>query len=262
MREDKQLSLEEALEKTGSDIAAALKSAKDVAGALRKALGAARVGNLRDLPRTLQLAEQNLEALKSKLDTAKDGWRFDEATYLSDGSFVAELLAAARRIRLSIHEQDDRLYCYPSLIRVSPSERLVVIDKTKDKRLRPSVLAQLLKEHQEKPVRFNSQAFLDSLWSAYEVVLGTRDKEATGKAALIPLRRIYELLTLLPGQSKEYSRHEFARDLYLLDQSGVTTTRKGHVLALHPARGNEKGRVFSIVTKTGHAKEYYGISFS
>ena len=80
---------------------------------------------------------------------------------------------------------------------------------------------------------------------------------------IVQLVEIYNLLTLLPGQAKEYSRQEFARDLYLLDQSGVTTVRTGAVVSLHAARGNEAAsKVFPIITKDGQAKTYYGISFT
>ena len=61
---------------------------------------------------------------------------------------------------------------------------------------------------------------------------------ATGK--VIKLLDIYQLLTLLPGQSKEYTKEEFARDIYLLDKSGITTTNNGFVLSLIPPKYSRK----------------------
>jgi hypothetical protein len=91
----------------------------------------------------------------------------------------------------------------------------------------------------------------------------TRGKARRDTAAIVPLVEIYNLLTLLPGQAKEYARQEFARDLYLLDQSGVTAVRNGAAVSFHAARGNEAAsKVIPIVTKDGQAKIYYGISFA
>ncbi len=171
--------------------------------------------------------------------------------------------AAAQVGNLRELQKAIEVYCYPSLIRVLPNDRAVVIDKTRERRLRPSVLVRHLQELQNKPVRFRSEAFLESLHDAYSTAVKTRSKERRDTGPIVPLVEIYNLLTLLPGQAKEYSRQEFARDLYLLDQSGVTTARNGAVVSFHAARGNEAAsKVIPIITKDGQAKTYYGISFT
>jgi len=263
MEVDRQISLEEALTKTESDAIEALKAATAAVNSLKKFRTTAQVGNLRELRRTIEAAEQAIDTLREQLVKAKEGWDFNEEAYLSDGSFVSEILATAQQIGVSIYEQDDRLYCYPSLIRVMPNDRIVVIDRAKEGRLRPSVLVSHLKDLQNRPVRFKSGAFLESLYAAYTTAVEARGRGLVPTGTQIALIEIYELLTLLPGQSKEYSREEFARDLYLLDQSGMTTTRKGWVATLHGPRGNESARkIFSIITKDGDVKRYYGVSFA
>lgn len=258
-----QNSLEEALAKTEAEADTACKAATAALRSLKKFRAAAQVGNLRDLQKALEAAEQSIADLKRQFTTAKAGWNFDEETYLSTGAFVSEVLATAKQTGVNIHERDDRLYCYPSLIRVLPNDRAVVIDKTRERRLRPSVLVQHLQELQNKPVRFKSEAFLESIYDAYATAVKTRGKERRDTAALVSLVEIYNLLTMLPGQTKEYSRQEFARDLYLLDQSGVATVRSGATASFHAARGNEAAsKIIPIVTKTGQAKAYYGISFT
>ncbi|NOT54303.1 MAG: hypothetical protein HOP18_06825 [Deltaproteobacteria bacterium] len=258
-----QNSLEEALAKTEAEADTACRAATTALRSLKKFRAAAQVGNLRDLQKALETAEQSIADLKRQFTTAKAGWNFDEETYLSTGAFVSEVLATAKHAGVHIHERDDRLYCYPSLIRVLSNDRAVVIDKTRERRLRPSVLVQHLQELQNKPVRFKSEAFLESIHDAYETAVKTRGKERHDTGALVPLVEIYNLLTMLPGQTKEYSRQEFARDLYLLDQSGVATVRGGATASFHAARGNEAAsKIIPIVTKTGQAKAYYGISFS
>ena len=253
--------LEKSLAKTESDAEAALKVAGTALSALRKFRAAAKVGDLRELRRTIEAADQAITALKQQIANAKDGWDFDEDAYLSGSAFRSELLETARQMAVKIFERDDRLYCYPFLIRMD--ERTVLIDKAREKRLRPSVLVGHLKELQNKPVQFKSEAFLECLSSAYSTAVKTRGKDRLSTGAVVPLVEIYALLTLLPGQSKEYSKQEFARDLYLLDQGGVRTTRNRSVVSFHAASGREPvSKVISIVTRNGELKRYYGISFT
>ncbi|MEK7820977.1 MAG: hypothetical protein AAB543_07700, partial [Pseudomonadota bacterium] len=49
---------------------------------------------------------------------------------------------------------------------------------------------------------------------------------------VVPLTTVYESLTLLPGTSAEYGPSDFARDLYLLDRSGVSQTKGGARVSL------------------------------
>lgn len=263
MAVNQQNNLEQALAKTEAEADSACKSATAVLRTLKKFRAAAQTGNLRELPKLIETAGQAITELQQQLSKAKTSWDFDEDTYLSNGAFVAELLATAKQLGVSMYERDDRLYCYPTLIRVLPNDRAVVIDKARERRLRPSVLVYHLQDLQNRPVRFKSEAFLESLYDAYTTAVKTRDKERRGTSAVVPLVEIYNLLTMLPGQAKEYSRQEFARDLYLLDQSGVTTIRNGAAISFHAARGNEApSKVVPIVTKSGQAKAYYGISFT
>ena len=69
------------------------------------------------------------------------------------------------------------------------------------------------------------------------------------------------MLTVMPGSARDYSRQELARDLYLLDQSGVTTTKDGRLLRL-PASALTRGSgVLRTVTRSGQEKVYAGIGF-
>lgn len=263
MAGDQRVSLEKALIKAESDAESLLKAATLVVSSLKKFRASARVGSLRELRRTMGDAEQAVNALKQQLTNGKEGWDVDEDAYLSSSAFRSELLQTAKQMAVKIFEQDDRLYCYPFLIRILPNECSVLIDRTRERRLRPSVLVSHLKELQSKPVQFKSEAFLEALSSAYSIAVKTRGKERLRTGAVVPLVEIYGLLTLLPGQSKEYSRQEFARDLYLLDQGDVRTTRNRSVISLHAASGRESAsKVISIVTKDGELKRYYGISFT
>jgi len=255
--------LEKALAKTETDVDATLKAANSVVSSLKRFRGVIKTGSLRELRKTIESAEQAIAALKQQFSNTKDGWNFDTENYIASKAFPDEILEMSKSLGVKIFEQDERLYCYPFLIRILPNEFAVQIDKTKDKRLRPSTLVSHLKALQNKPVRFKPETFLESLFSAYETLIRSRGKDQVGKGIVIALLEIYRLLTLLPGQSKEYSRQEFARDIYLLDRSGITTTKKGFVVSFPASTGTRwTTGTIRVVTQEGQDKRYYGISFS
>jgi len=73
---------------------------------------------------------------------------------------------------------------------------------------------------------------------------------------------VHRVLTLLPGAARDYTRQEFARDLYLLDQSGVVDVKDGRRMSL-PASAMTRGSgVLTTVTRTGQTKVYAGLAFS
>ena len=72
----------------------------------------------------------------------------------------------------------------------------------------------------------------------------------------------YRVLTLLPGSARDYTRQEFARDLYLLDQSGVVDLKDGRRMSLPASAMTRSGVVFTTVTRGGQTKVYAGIAFA
>ena len=263
MADDRRVSLEEALEKTEADADAALKAAAAVARSLKRFRAAAHVGNLRDLRPAIDSAEQALAELGRRLAEATTGWDFDEEAYFSDGRYPRELLETARRLDVRMFELDDRLYCYPSLLRVLGNDRSVLIDRGRERRLRPSFLIGHLRDLQRRPPRFRPEAFLESLFAAYGHLVEKRGTGRVDQGVVEKLLDVYELLTLLPGQTREYSKQEFARDIYLLDRSGVTQTRRGYVVSFPASTGaRSTGSTVRIVTESGQEKVYYGIAFA
>ena len=254
--------LETALAKTEADAETALRAAASAARAVKKLRATVQAGNLREIQPSMAAAEQAVEALRGQLATAREGWDFDAESYLASGGFSRELVEAARIQGLRIFDEDDRLYCYPLLLRVLPAERAVLVDKARERRLRPSALVAQLKELQARPQRFKPQAFLETLFDAYTVLVGEQGKQALSGERIERLLDIYNLLTLLPGSGRDYTRQEFARDVYLLDQSGETTTRKGYAMRFHASSGTRStGSTLRVITEHGQDKVYYGISF-
>jgi hypothetical protein len=258
--------LEQALAVSEADAGNTLKAAQAVTQALKKYARVLKEGNLKEIQPAMNDIEKAELALRQQIATAKEGWNFDIDGYLNSGSFVKEILAIAQQKGVPIFERDDRLYSYPVLVRVLASERSVLIDKAREKRIRPAVLVNRLKELQKRPPRFRPEAFLEALHEAYQKVLrikGNQGKNSPDAGEVVALIDLYELLTLLPGQSREYSRQEFARDIYLLDRSGVVDTKYGSRLSLPASTGTKiNSRTFNVINEYGEEKRYYGIAFT
>jgi len=244
--------IEEDLDATVRTLATALREAK-------KAKAAVASGQLRDLRQGLAAAARLAQEGADATEAVRDGWRFDEQAHFASGSFAKEVLALAQEEGVQAFESDDRILSYPAIVQVSVSDTTVVIDKKKDRRVRPSVLVQTLADLQAKPPKFKPEPFLEALAVAYDLVTGRKRLRA---GATVKLIDIYAALTVLPGSGRDYTKQEFARDLYLLDQSGVTTARDGRVMHL-PASALTRGSgVITTVTRSGQEKVYAGITFA
>ena len=251
--------LEQALETVERRLDEAAKAATAVTRELRKARAAARVGQLRDLRRLVSAAETAADELAAATARAREGFDFDDQSYLASGGYTKELLATAAAAGVAMFEEDERLLCYPSLVRVLPGDAAVEVDRVRDRKVRPSVLIAALAAAQQRAPRFRPGQFLDSLHGAYRLVLA-RERKAAG--AVVRLVDVWSVLTLLPGQSRDYTRQEFARDLYLLDQSGEIATRDGARLRWAASTGTRGSGVLTTVARSGQQQRYWGIAFT
>lgn len=247
--------LEAALATTQDRVDAALRRSAAVARELKKARAGAATGTVRDLRKALEAALAAAVELQEAAQDAAASYDLDESAYLSSGAYTKELLALAAERGVSMVEEDDRLLCYPSLIRLVPGDAALEIDRRRERRLRPSVVVEALAAAQDRPVRFKAAAFLESLAGAYDLL-------AADAQPVVRLDAVWGVLTLLPGQARDYTRAEFARDLYLLDQSGETTTKSGRTLRWHASSGTRGTGVLTTVARTGQQQRYWGVSFT
>ncbi len=252
--------LEETLAATERAVDSALRSAAAVTRELRKALAGARNGQIREARKALAGAHAATTGLANETRALREEFDPDEQAYMASGGYVKELLAAAEARGVRIFEEEDRLLCYPSLLRVLPGDAAVEIDRVRERRIRPSVLVELLARTQDRAPRFNAEAFLDSLRAGYELIVASEGKKGD---AVIRLVDIWSVLTMLPGQRGQYSKQEFARDLYLLDQSGVTrTARNSREVRWSASTGTKGSGVLVSVARSGQRQHYWGVSFS
>lgn len=251
-------SLEQALADVESQANSILKQAAAVVRDLKKAKAAAVSGQVRDLRKALESAEAGAAQLAGSAADLRTGYRFDESAHLASGAYSKELLEVAESQDLAMFEEDERLLCYPSLVRVIPADAAIEVDRKRDKRLRPSVVIGLLKLAQERGPRFKPEPFLEALAATYDLVVSSQDKRPK---AVVRVLDIWAILTLLPGQSREYSKQEFARDLYLLDQSGCVRTKGGRELHFHASTGTKGAGSLTTVARNGQPQRYWGASF-
>ncbi len=245
---------------------ATVKSAGNVARSARALEKAAKTGNINALRKAQSELNTALSVLRQEIDNATQAWPFqpgEEELYLKE-QYPAELRQVAEPLGLNIYERDDRLIAHPSIMRVLPTSRdtrAVQIDRKQVSTIRPSYLCQLLLANQKKPAKFNTRDFLNSIYVAYDkLVRDQTSRSITGESRgpTVPLSEIYALFTIQPGSGRDYSRTDFARDLYRLETEGPEETRNGAKVHFHSGRQSS----ISFVAPDGHTITYHGIEFS
>lgn len=249
--------LEDALAAVEAEVDAAAKTVAALTRELRKARSAAVVGQVRDLRRALESTRALAADVTAAVESAASSYDVDESALLSSGAYAKELLGVAETAGVAMFEDDDRLLCYPSIVRVLPADTTLEIDRKRTRGIRPSVVVDQLGKAQRAGPRFRAAPFLASLVGAYDLVVAGQGKTA---GAVVRLVDVYAALTLLPGQAREYTKAEFARDLYLLDQSGVAETSGGRRLRWAASSGTRQAGVLTTVTRSGAQQRYWGVA--
>ncbi len=251
--------MEQALAQAQADAEDAIKAAGAVVRELKKARAGAVSGQVRDMTRSLAQAAAAAAQLTTQIAETSTAYGVDVTELLESGAYTKELLATAAEAGLSIFEEDGRLLSYPSLVRLLPGDAAIEIDRRRERRIRPSVVVEQLAKAQQAGPRFKAEPFLASLAAAYDLVVAAQGKAG---GTVVKLLDVYAVLTLLPGQSRDYSKQEFARDLYLLDLSTETATKGGRQLRWAASTGTKQAGVLITVARSGQRQRYWGIAFA
>ena len=258
-------SFEEAFRNVEVMAESARKAANAVAGKARAIAKAAQVGNIGALRRAQADLATELEVLRQQAGEALGSWPLtedQESGHLADG-YGDELRAAAAEIGLSLYERDGHLIAYPSVVRILPTDRAVRLDRKRVPTIRPSHLAALLLKNQRKSSGFAPARFLETLFLVYQELEREHKADLVMGGRVMPLARIYKLVTALPGSGRDYDKSDFARDVYTLDTEGPRHTRRGHPVSFPASTGTRRrsGDLFPFVGPNGEHVEYYGIKF-
>ncbi len=262
-------SFEKAFSDTEQAAKSTLASARLLMTQARALERAAKNGSVVAMNRARDRLDEAFSALEREVNGASDAWPFEEweeEDYLSE-SYANELRVAASKIGLDIYERDGLLVSYPSIVRILPERRAVRVDRKQVSTIRPSHLSDLLLKNRDKKSGYSSSRFLESLYSVYSDI--TSESVGSGRLTIggrvVPLARIYKLLTALPGATRDYDRSDFARDLYTLDANGPRETRRGAVVAFPASSGARSPRASDLFTFTGpdgQSVTYFGIRFA
>ena len=260
-------SIEEAFGQAEEAAGAALKAASTVVSRARAMAKAARTGHIAGIRKAQADLARELEALGREVEGAVGAWPLTdegERDYLADG-YAKELRAAATDAGVTTFERDGYLVAWPSLVRVLPGDRAVRVDRKRVPTIRPTYLAALLLARQGKSSGFPPARFLETLSAVYEELLREERRQLHGgPGPVIPLARIYRLVTALPGAARDYDRSDFARDIYTLDLEGPRHTRRGRTVSFPASTGTRRRStdLFAFIGPNGESHEYYGIKFS
>ncbi|MEW6448591.1 MAG: hypothetical protein AB1426_10970 [Bacillota bacterium] len=224
-----------------------------------------REGDLEQAERTLGWLEtavakqlENLARLKEKLPT------YDVTAYLA-GEFDADFLAACRGLELQVTGTFPAYEVFPFHVRVYPERRTIEVNERVVRCLRPKVLAAYLKAQKNNLYKeaFNPTRFLDILANAYDTILAVQNMGRDvriQKDLDVSLVTVYERLTPLPAQRRQYPRNMFAFDLHRLYVAGVFNTSDNRRLVLGDTRA--RGRSFVIYDTHGREQRFGSLRFT
>ena len=253
---------EQALSRTEADATAALQAVATITSVLRRVRKAAAVGDTRAMTAALEAVGAAQVRLGEQLANTREGWDFKVEQSMEDGSYTRELLEVAGRTGLRMYESEGSLFSYPSVVRVSPKDCAVYVDKRRDLQVRPSILVARLKRQQQNPPAFRAQTFLEALYKAYQKLVTSRPG-GQRPSPDIRLLDVYDLLTLLPGRTSEYTKQDFVRDVYRLETSGIATTKDGAAVEFHASSATRHtSSRLAIVTETGELRFYVTVRFT
>lgn len=247
-------SLESALAGLEAEVEATQRTVGELAKTLKSLKSAAANGKIGDIEKNLSGSQQQAEMVRERLRILEESWTFDTRSHFETGDYERELVTAIQRENLKAISRDGRILCFPSILRVLTADSVVEIDRKKERRLRPSLIALELKKQQSKRTGIQPEKLVEILHEAYSALV------ANQKTRIVRLATIYDLLTLLPPAG-EYSRQEFARDLLQLDMSKVRATRNGKRIRFHASAAAKSGAVLTTVSPEGGVKIYASVEF-
>src|SRR5258708_21658352 len=214
--------LETALAQLDGRLAATQRTLTAAQRQLKQVAEASRQGNARELPRLLAGAAETADALALAALEAKRSWAFDGQRHLDSGAYVAELMRRAETDGLDgVREVDGQLYSFPVVVKVDTRDLSLKVGKKTHRGLRPSAVVALLKRLRTQPAKDNLRPLLTAFERGYLAATGGEDGIA------VPLRRIYDLLVLRPGQGREYTEVDFLLDVYRLAPARPPVTTRG-----------------------------------
>jgi len=122
--------------------------AKAALATVHKLQRCSELGTLADLPKLFDQAPRQIEQMQAALAVARAGFTYDAEAEFAAGAYLTELQAAAEAAGLKLVVRDERLTVFPLLLKLEPKVPAVRVGRKSERRIRPSVLAGVLKQAQ------------------------------------------------------------------------------------------------------------------
>ncbi|MDH7578364.1 MAG: hypothetical protein QHH75_11245 [Bacillota bacterium] len=224
-----------------------------------------RDGDLEQAQRVIGWLEAVFAKQQEAFNTIKEKLPcFDAAAYLRE-DFELGFFAACRAQGLTVTGSFPTYEVFPFRVRVYPERSAIEVNDRVVRLLRPRALAAYLKAARERLYRenFNANRFIDALARTYDTLLAihwAKQGIDLPQGTDIPLQDIYEQLTILPLQKRQYTRQHFAFDLHRLLLADIFTTSDGRRLEL--GEPGKKIRPIVIYDAQGRERRYGSLRFT
>ena len=239
--------------------------AKAALGTVRKLRRSSELGAISDFSRLFDQAPRQIEQMQAALAAARAGFSYDAEAEFTSGAYLAELQSAAAAAGLNLVARDDRLTAFPLLLKLEPKTPAVRIGRKSEKRIRPAVLVDALKQAQAaqgvRPAVSLGRIFQRYLNLAPAVQPGWRANHRVA-GPVVPLHDIHAALTMLPEAEAAYPRDAFACDLLHLNRAPDTRTRDGRGFALSASTATKGRNLLRVYDENGNEHVYAGIRFT
>ena len=187
--------LEQALDALERDADSSLRALLAAVKEAKRLKAAAATGQLRDVQQAFDAVDALGRGCGRLRPRAAGRLAFDEQATSSPARYTKEVLARGRRAGLDAFESDDRILSYPAIVPLSPADATVLIDKRKERRVRPSVLVRHARCAAGATTEVQARGVPRGARHAYDLVVAARGQPG----ATVKLTDVYNVLTVLPG---------------------------------------------------------------
>ncbi|MGI6649680.1 MAG: hypothetical protein ACOX5W_11705 [Bacillota bacterium] len=198
-------------------------------------------GNLKNWTRDLGIMRSVLkeqEALIQAMQAQVDD--FGVRDYVENGDFAEQMLACCEQLGVDVKGSFPTFEMFPFKVKVDVENLDLYLDRKRVQCLRPLAFVQEVKKNRDKLLRasFDARAFVKALVAAYDLVLLKQNQGRTTKleAPDLYLKDLYDMLTPMSRQKREYDQQSFAFDLSRLYASDLRTTEDGRQFQFGPSR--------------------------
>lgn len=238
-------------------------SHRSMMNAVRRVKTSVAEGNLDALQQALSRYEElvekqgeNLQGVKEKLPA------FDLQAYLHEG-FHEGFLAALNEEGLAVDAQYPVYEVLPFKVRVLPDKDMITVDDKVYRNLRPRILARHLSKAIDRlnSASFDAQRFLQVLAAAYDTVMA-RQIARTGieiSEQEVMLNDVYQTLTPMPQQKRDYPLQLFAFDLHRVLRGDRVNAPDGRRMWLGNVRNQKQAMV--VLDAQGQPQRYGVMKF-